>query len=71
MKKAEKPKYVLRLPPCPDYDVEGTECWLTDLAREGLLLKKDGLFAPNTAGNTLRGAVRSTSTVRTIRLRGS
>ena len=45
MKKAEKPKYVLRLPPCPDYDVEGTECWLTDLAREGLLLKKDGLFA--------------------------
>ena len=43
MKKAEKPKYVLRLPPCPDYDVEGTECWLTDLAREGLLLKKDGL----------------------------
>lgn len=45
MEKAEKPKYVLRLPPCPDYDVEGTECWLTDLAREGLLLKKDGLFA--------------------------
>ena len=45
MKKAEKPKYVLRLPPCPDYDVESTECWLTDLAREGLLLKKDGLFA--------------------------
>ena len=43
MEKAEKPKYVLRLPPCPDYDVEGTECWLTDLAREGLLLKKDGL----------------------------
>ena len=33
------------LVPCPDYDVEGTECWLTDLAREGLLLKKDGLFA--------------------------
>ena len=45
MEKAEKLKYVLRLPPCPDYDVEGTECWLTDLAREGLLLKKDGLFA--------------------------
>ena len=45
MEKAEKPKYVLRLPPCPDYDVESTECWLTDLAREGLLLKKDGLFA--------------------------
>ena len=36
---------VYRLPPCPSYDVEGTEAWLTDLAREGLLLEADGFFA--------------------------
>lgn len=36
---------VYRRPPCPSYDVEGTEAWLTDLAREGLLLESDGFFA--------------------------
>ena len=36
---------VYRRPPCPSYDVEGTEAWLTDLAREGLLLEADGFFA--------------------------
>lgn len=39
-------KEVRRLPPCPAYDVEGMESWLTDLAREeGLLLVQDGIFA--------------------------
>ncbi|MBQ3107100.1 MAG: DUF2812 domain-containing protein [Firmicutes bacterium] len=33
-----------RLPPCPAYDVEATESWLTDLAEEGWLLQKDGFF---------------------------
>ena len=34
-----------RVSPCPPYDVEGTESWLTDLARRGLFLKRDGFFA--------------------------
>lgn len=39
-------KEVRRLCPCPAYDVEGMERWLTDLAREdGLLLVQDGIFA--------------------------
>lgn len=39
-------KEVRRLCPCPAYDVEGMESWLTDLAREeGLLLIQDGIFA--------------------------
>lgn len=37
-------KYAHRLPPCPDYDIEGVESWLTDLAKEGLLLDKDTQF---------------------------
>lgn len=31
-------------PPCPAYDVEAVESWLGDLAREGLVLSKDGFF---------------------------
>lgn len=39
-------KEVRRLLPCPAYDVEGMESWLTELAREeGLILMKDGIFA--------------------------
>ena len=37
-------KTALRLPPCPVYDVEGTESWLADMAREGLHLCRDGFF---------------------------
>ena len=33
-----------RLPPCPPYDVEGTESWLYDMALQGWMLEKDGLF---------------------------
>ena len=41
----EKKRYVYRLPPCPAYDIEGMESWLCALAREGLLLRKDGFHA--------------------------
>lgn len=37
--------YVYRPVPCPDYDVEGTESWLTDMAAKGLVLSPDGFFA--------------------------
>ncbi len=37
------PKPILRPAPCPDYDIEGLESWLMDLARQGLLLQKDGI----------------------------
>ena len=38
-------KQVWKIPPCPVYDVEGMESWLSDMARQGLLLCKDGFFA--------------------------
>ena len=41
---AEETKRVYRLPPCPGYDVEGTESWLSDLSAEGLFLTEDGFF---------------------------
>ena len=34
-----------RLAPCPAYDVEAMESWLSDLAQQGLLLAPDGFFA--------------------------
>lgn len=40
----EEKKYVYRLPPCPDYDMAGVESWLTDMAREGLILEADTPF---------------------------
>ncbi|MBQ8831540.1 MAG: DUF2812 domain-containing protein [Oscillospiraceae bacterium] len=40
----KKLKKCYRLPPCPPYDVEGTESWLSDMARDGWLLAEDGLF---------------------------
>ena len=36
---------VYRIPPVPKYDFSGMENWLSDLAQEGLFLRKDGLFA--------------------------
>ncbi|MBQ6059354.1 MAG: DUF2812 domain-containing protein, partial [Clostridia bacterium] len=33
-----------RLPPCPAYDVEGTESWLTDMAAQGWMLEKGSFF---------------------------
>lgn len=38
-------RHVYQLPPCPAWDVEGTESWLTDQAAAGLMLAKDGFFA--------------------------
>jgi len=43
--KDKEPKRVLRLPPCPPYDVEGMESWLADMAERGLMLRGDGFFA--------------------------
>ena len=40
-----EPKHVWRLPPCPAYDVEGMESWLTDQEARGLRLSRDGFFA--------------------------
>ena len=40
--KEDRPVYIL--PPCPSYDVEGMESWLTDMAKDGLILTKDGGF---------------------------
>ena len=42
---AKEGKQVWKIPPCPVYDVEGMESWLSDMARQGLLLCKDGFFA--------------------------
>lgn len=38
-------KKVYRLPPCPKYDMEGMESWLSDLASQGLILEQDGYLA--------------------------
>lgn len=45
MEERREPKLAHRLIPCPQYDVSGMECWLSDMAKQGLLLQKDGLFA--------------------------
>lgn len=37
-------KVVRRLIPCPNYDVAGTEQWLSDMASHGLMLQTDGFF---------------------------
>lgn len=45
MARSNEQRRVYRLPPCPAYDVEGMERWLSDLAEQGLLLAEDGFFA--------------------------
>jgi hypothetical protein len=32
-----------RLPPCPSYDIEGTQSWLESLAEKGLFLSEEGI----------------------------
>jgi len=44
MSETKNNRSVYRLPPCPAYDLSTLECWLTDLAKEGLYLKKEGFF---------------------------
>ena len=36
----KQPEKYYRLPPCPKYDLETLESWLTDLATQGLMLQK-------------------------------
>ena len=40
----KKSKIVRRLIPCPQYDVSGMEYGLSEMAEQGLVLEKDGLF---------------------------
>ena len=70
LKKDRKRHTIYRLPPCPAYDVEGMESWLTDMARRGWFLAKDGIFAgvatfesgtPCNAQYRLEAAQKSTS----------
>ena len=47
-------KTVIRIPPSPLYDMEAMESWLTDMAREGLYLERQGIdwgWAISTGGN--------------------
>lgn len=44
MEERTEPKVVYRFIPCPQYDVSGTECWLSEMAAQGLLLQEDGFF---------------------------
>lgn len=45
MEERKESKLKYRLIPCPQYDVSGMECWLSDMARQGLLLQQDGILA--------------------------
>ncbi len=40
-----EPKRRCRLIPCPSYDVEAMESWLTTMAAKGLFLEENGFFA--------------------------
>lgn len=66
----ENGRHTYRLPPCPAYDVEGMESWLSGLAQEGLFLARDGFFCgiatfergnPRLAKYRLEAAQKSTS----------
>lgn len=63
-----EPKYTYRLPPCPAYDVAGTEQWLGEMAAQGYRLTRDGFFlgfgsfevaAPQTMRYRLEAAPRA------------
>lgn len=45
-KNSAEPRYFYKLPPCPDWDPESAESWLTDLAARGLHLSPQGVFGP-------------------------
>lgn len=42
MEETAKKKTAYRLPPCPWYDIEGTQSWLESMAEEGLTLSEEG-----------------------------
>ena len=61
---------VYRFVPCPQYDVSGMECWLSEMAAEGYILKQDGIFCgvaafeksiPRNLRYCLQAASKSTS----------
>lgn len=65
-----KRRQIYRLPPCPAYDVEAMESWLSEQAEQGLFLIHDGFFAgvaafapgePRPAKYRLEAAQKSTS----------
>lgn len=68
--KQNKPKRTYRLPPCPAYDIEGTESWLESMAEQGWFLNESGFFAgiaifekgtPKSVRYRLEAAPQSTS----------
>lgn len=70
MEERKEPKLVRRFIPCPQYDVSGIECWLSEMAEQGLLLQKDGFFCgiatfekttPQKLNYCLQAAGKSTS----------
>lgn len=70
MEERKEPKLVHRFIPCPQYDVSGMECWLSEMAEKGYLLQEDGFFcgiatfekaAPEKMKYRLQAAGRSTS----------
>ena len=44
MSEEREVKIIHRYPPCPEYDIEAMESWLSDMAAEGLVLSRDGFF---------------------------
>lgn len=42
MEQEKKRKSIYRLPPCPSYDIEGTESWLESMAERGFFLSEEG-----------------------------
>ena len=48
---------IRRIPPCPYYDIERVESWLSDLAEEGLFLEPNGISCG--LANFQRGEPRS------------
>lgn len=42
---AKREKRIIRLLPCPNYDIEGLQTYFEAMASEGLHVKKDGIFA--------------------------
>ena len=44
MKAGREPKIVYKIMPCPQYDVSGMECWLSEMAEQGMILQQDGIF---------------------------
>lgn len=44
LKYNDNARHIHRLPPCPIYDVESFQTWLSDMAAQGYLLDRDGFF---------------------------